>query len=919
MIQTTKTLDWDKYLKTAAQVVSEGIVMLKNEHQALPLKPHEEIALFGRIQFHYYKSGTGSGGMVNVSKVTNIVDGLQESGIKLNQELLDVYHKWDNENPFDLGDGWGKEPWSQKEMPLEDSLAARAAKRCQTAIAVIGRTAGEEQDNSLTEGSFLLSSDEKQMLTTIRRHFSKMIVLLNVGNIIDMNELLEIAPDAILYVWQGGMTGGTGTADVLTGKISPCGKLTDTIAKHVEDYPSAPYFGDPVRNFYSEDIYVGYRYFETFAPDKVLYPFGFGLSYTTFQIKTNDIMELSDKWDFIITVTNTGSCSGKEVVQIYCEAPQGKLGKPVRVLCGYEKTNTLSPGESQTVTISVSKTQTASYDDSGISGHAHCFILEEGDYHFYVGTDVRHAVKTYTCTQNGTLVISSHQQALAPVEAFERIKPVLSTDGYEPQMEPVPLSEVDETKRRLENLPKEIPFTGDREIRLCDVRKGTHTMEEFIAQMTDYDLACVIRGEGMNSPRVTAGTASAFGGVSQELEALGVPCGCCDDGPSGMRLDCGTKAFSLPNGTMMACTFNRTLLTELFALTGLEMIANKVDCLLGPGMNIHRHPLNGRNFEYFSEDPYLTGTIASAQLHGLHQSGVTGTIKHFCGNNQETNRHDTNGVISERALREIYLKGFEIAVKEGHADSVMTTYGPINGVWTAGSFDLTTQILRNDWGFTGFTMTDWWANINRRGQAVDKSDFAAMAIAQNDVYMVCAIGAENDDNILASLENGTLQRSELQRNAANICRFLMNTQAMARLEGTETKIDIINRPADESDVDESSVKFYELDGNLTINLEDICTDKETNHSFGLDIKTMGKYRMTLTASSTQSEVAQIPVTLFSLGTAYGTFTWNGTNGLPVSFEADIPLFSKYTNLRLFFAQGGLKMHSITFELISTEL
>ena len=919
MIQTTKTLDWDKYLKTAAQVVSEGIVMLKNEHQALPLKPHEEIALFGRIQFHYYKSGTGSGGMVNVSKVTNIVDGLQESGIKLNQELLDVYHKWDNENPFDLGDGWGKEPWSQKEMPLEDSLAARAAKRCQTAIAVIGRTAGEEQDNSLTEGSFLLSSDEKQMLTTVRRHFSKMIVLLNVGNIIDMNELLEIAPDAILYVWQGGMTGGTGTADVLTGKISPCGKLTDTIAKHVEDYPSAPYFGDPVRNFYSEDIYVGYRYFETFAPDKVLYPFGFGLSYTTFQIKTNDITELSDKWDFIITVTNTGSCSGKEVVQIYCEAPQGKLGKPVRVLCGYEKTNTLSPGESQTVTISVSKTQTASYDDSGISGHAHCFILEEGDYHFYVGTDVRHAVKTYTCTQNGTLVISSHQQALAPVEAFERIKPVLSTDGYEPQMEPVPLSEVDETKRRLENLPKEIPFTGDREIRLCDVRKGTHTMEEFIAQMTDYDLACVIRGEGMNSPRVTAGTASAFGGVSQELEALGVPCGCCDDGPSGMRLDCGTKAFSLPNGTMMACTFNRTLLTELFALTGLEMIANKVDCLLGPGMNIHRHPLNGRNFEYFSEDPYLTGTIASAQLHGLHQSGVTGTIKHFCGNNQETNRHDTNGVISERALREIYLKGFEIAVKEGHADSVMTTYGPINGVWTAGSFDLTTQILRNDWGFTGFTMTDWWANINRRGQAVDKSDFAAMAIAQNDVYMVCAIGAENDDNILASLENGTLQRSELQRNAANICRFLMNTQAMARLEGTETKIDIINRPADESDVDESSVKFYELDGNLTINLEDICTDKGTNHSFGLDIKTMGKYRMTLTASSTQSEVAQIPVTLFSLGTAYGTFTWNGTNGLPVSFETDIPLFSKYTNLRLFFAQGGLKMHSITFELISTEL
>ena len=505
------------------------------------------------------------------------------------------------------------------------------------------------------------------------------------------------------------------------------------------------------------------------------------------------------------------------------------------------------------------------------------------------------------------------------MESFDRIHPEISEGRYVIRMENVPLSHVDEAKRRQDNLPKEIPFTGDKGIRLADVKNGTHTMDEFIAQLTDYDLSCMIRGEGMNSPKVTAGTAAAFGGVSDELTALGIPCGCCDDGPSGMRLDCGTKAFSLPNGTMIACTFNRTLIRELFSLTGLEMIANKVDCLLGPGMNIHRHPLNGRNFEYFSEDPFLTGTIASAQLKGLHSAGVTGTIKHFCGNNQETDRHDTNAVISERALREIYLKGFEIAVKEGNADSIMTTYGPVNGVWTAANYDLTTQILRNDWGFTGFAMTDWWAKINRRGQAVDKSDLAAMAMAQNDVYMVCSCGAQNDDNILASLKDGSLQRSELQRCAANICRFLMNTHAFDRLLGTECKINIINRPADESDVDESTVKFYELDGDLTIDLSDICTNKGTNYSFGLDILTAGTYEMTLTASSTQSEVAQIPVTLFSLGTAYGTFTWNGTNGLPVSHRIDIPLFSRYTNLRLFFAQGGLNMHSIRFRLVSTEL
>lgn len=919
MAQTEKTLDWEQYLKTAAQVVSEGIVMLKNDNDALPLNPDEEIALFGRIQLHYYKSGTGSGGMVNVSKITGIPDGLLENGVSINEELLDVYRKWDSENPFDLGDGWGKEPWSQTEMPLDEALVAHVSESSHTAIVIIGRTAGEEQDNSLHEGSYLLTAAEKDMLAKVRRHFPKMIVLLNVGNIIDMNELLSFDPDSVLYVWQGGMTGGTGTADVLTGKISPCGKLTDTIAANVNDYPSAPYFGDPYRNFYSEDIYVGYRYFETFARDKVLYPFGFGLSYTTFDIAITGAKQLSDKWDFTVKVTNTGNYSGKEVVQIYCKAPQGRLGKPSRVLCGYEKTDTLAPGKSQVMTISVSNAQIASYDDSGVTGHAHCFVLEEGTYRFYAGSDVRSAKEFYHCPQNSTEVISRHEQALAPVESFDRIHPEISEGRYVIRMENVPLSHVDEAKRRQDNLPKEIPFTGDKGIRLADVKNGTHTMDEFIAQLTDYDLSCMIRGEGMNSPKVTAGTAAAFGGVSDELTALGIPCGCCDDGPSGMRLDCGTKAFSLPNGTMIACAFNRTLIRELFSLTGLEMIANKVDCLLGPGMNIHRHPLNGRNFEYFSEDPFLTGTIASAQLKGLHSAGVTGTIKHFCGNNQETDRHDTNAVISERALREIYLKGFEIAVKEGNADSIMTTYGPVNGVWTAANYDLTTQILRNDWGFTGFAMTDWWAKINRRGQAVDKSDLAAMAMAQNDVYMVCSCGAQNDDNILASLKDGSLQRSELQRCAANISRFLMNTHAFDRLLGTDCKINIINRPADESDVDESTVKFYELDGDLTIDLSDICTDKGTNYSFGLDILTAGTYEMTLTASSTQSEVAQIPVTLFSLGTAYGTFTWNGTNGLPVSHRIDIPLFSRYTNLRLFFAQGGLDMHSIRFRLVSTEL
>lgn len=914
----SRILDWNKYIEKAAETAAEGIVMLKNDNDALPLADGKEIAVFGRIQLHYYKSGTGSGGMVNVSKVTGILDGLLESGVKVNEELLGVYRKWDEENPFDLGTGWGAEPWSQKEMPLDSELVKRVGESCETAIAIIGRTAGEEQDNYLGEGSYQLTDDERKMLDAVRSNFRKMIVLLNVGNIIDMSYIEKISPDSVLYVWQGGMTGGIGAADVLTGKVSPSGKLPDTIAYSVSDYPSDANFGGNDKNVYAEDIYVGYRYFESFAKDKVLYPFGYGLSYTNFDVRLVGSQSDSESVSFSVTVENTGSRPGKEVVQIYCSAPQGKLGKPNRILCAFEKTKTLAPGESQRFEISVPMSRLASYDDSGVTGNRFCFVLEKGNYDFYVGTDVRSAEKGFSVRISDDTVTERLTQALAPVEPFRRIKAV--GDGAEMTFdyEDVPLSEIDEPARRAAGIPEEIPQTRDRGIRLADVKSGKNTMDEFIAQLSDYDLSCIIRGEGMGSPRVTAGTASAFGGVSDGLTALGIPAACCSDGPSGMRLDCGTKAFSLPNGTLIASTFNRTLITELFSFMGLEMAANHIDCLLGPGMNIHRHPLNGRNFEYFSEDPYLTGEMASAELKGLHSAGVTGTIKHFCANNQETRRHFLNSVVSERALREIYLKGYEIAVREGGADSIMTTYGAVNGVWTAGNLDLNTTILRNEWGYTGFTMTDWWPNVNERGKAPDKRNFAAMARAQNDIYMVCADGSKNDDNTLEALENGTLSRGELQRNAANICRFLLKTNALARLDGTYEEVTVVNRPESDKSNDEPVV-FYDIDKELTLDLSGINTDKGTNYSFALTVNNPGYYKVTLTASSTQSELAQIPVTLFVMGTASGTFTWNGTGGEPVSFTTEIPMFSHFTAFRLYFAQSGLDMKNINFTITGREV
>ncbi|MBC3512354.1 glycoside hydrolase family 3 protein [Ruminococcus bicirculans (ex Wegman et al. 2014)] len=909
-----RILDWNKYLDTAAKMVSEGIVMLKNENNALPLDTDKEVAVFGRIQFHYYKSGTGSGGMVNVTKVVNILDGLIDNGVKVNEKLLDIYRKWDKENPFDLGEGWGGEPWSQKEMPLDEGLVKETAKSCETAIVIIGRTAGEEQDNRLEAGSYLLSDDEIEMLTVVRENFKKVVLLLNVGNIIDMTDINRIAPDAVLYVWQGGMTGGKGTADVLTGKVSPSGKLPDTIAYKASDYPSDANFGrEKNRDIYAEDIYVGYRYFETFAKEKVLYPFGFGLSYTEFEIKTEKAEITEGAVKLSVSVKNIGSYKGKEVIEVYCEAPQGRLGKAARVLCGFEKTRELAPQEEQVVEIAVDISKLASYDDSGVTGNKSCYVLEAGEYKFYVGSDVRSAEYACSFEQGEDLVTERLTQSLAPVESFERIKPVCEGGAFSIGREAVPVSEVDESARRLEKLPKEIAYTGDKGIKLWDVKNGKNTMDEFIAQLSDYDLSCIIRGEGMGSPRVTAGTASAFGGVSENLNGFGVPAGCCSDGPSGMRLDCGTKAFSLPNGTMIASSFNKELTRELFALMGLEMAANKVDCLLGPGMNIHRHPLNGRNFEYFSEDPFLTGKMAAAELKGMAGAGVTGTIKHFCANNRETNRHFIDSVVSERAIREIYLKGFEIAVKEGGASSVMTTYGRVNGLWTAGNFDLNTVILREEWGFKGFTMTDWWANINVRGKEPDKTDFAAMTRAQNDVYMVCPDGEKNDDNTLAALENGGIERCELQRNAANICGFLLHTNALKRAEGIGDTVKVINRE-DEEQEDDKPVQFYKVDRDITLDLSDVDTKKGTSYSFALDLSNFGIYRVIVTASSTQSELAQIPMTLFSMGTAVGTFTFNGTGGKAVSMEKKTPMFSRFTTFRIYFAQNGLDLHSIRFEL-----
>ncbi len=913
-----RVLDWAVYEKTAREMVAEGLVLLKNDNKALPLKQGETVSVFGRMQNHYYKSGTGSGGMVNVAKVVGILDALNEcKDVNVNQKLAETYAAWDKEHPVELGLGWGQELWSQAEMPVTEELVQEAASESDSAIVIIARTAGEDKDNTLEKGAFMLTDIETDMLRLVRENFQKMVVLLNVGGLIDMSFLDTISPDACMYVWQGGMVGGYGVVDVLVGDVSPSGKLTDTIAYDIKDYPAYDNFGGEERNFYAEDIYVGYRYFETFAKDKVRYPFGYGLSYTDFKIGVKHASLDFEKGvaNICVKVTNTGKRLGKEVVQVYGEMPQGRLGKPSRVLIDFAKTKELVPGLSDELKFEIPLDRMASFDDSGATGHRNCYVLEAGDYTIHVGNSIRNTTECLFFELAETVELQKLQEALAPYEKFDRMKPFCDENGRMLiEYEETPLVTVDMYDRRERELPEEIPVTGDKEITLLDVREGRASMDEFIAQFDDEDLACFVRGEGMGSSLVTAGTASAFAGVSPNLIAHKIPSVCCDDGPSGMRLDSGMKAFSLPNGTLCGCSFNKELNTRLYALLGLEMTANKVEVLLGPGMNIHRHPLNGRNFEYFSEDPYLTGSIATAQLEGLKSSGVSGTIKHFCGNNQEYHRHITDSVISQRALREIYLKGFEIAVKSGYADSVMTTYGLVNGLYTAGSYDLNTTILRNEWGFTGVVMTDWWASINRRGMEPDANDFATMIQAQNDMYMCCPDGSKNmgGDNVLEALQDGRILRAELQRIAKNVCSFAMDTNAFKRLVGEPVNIEIINRPKQADDFSIDDVEYINVDRDILIDLTEKTSTADTNYVIALDVEHPGEYEVSLRGSSTLEKLAQLPCTLFFNGFPVSNFTFNGTDGKDVVIRKEVKFYGRFNVLRLYVKSNGLDLKDIKF-------
>lgn len=908
------TLDYEKYASLERRATAEGCVLLKNEDHALPIRENETVSVFGRIQFTYYKSGTGSGGMVNAPYVTGILDGLKACGqIRINEKLEETYLKWIAENPFDHGEGWAQEPWSQKEMPVSRELAQEAAAGSDLALVVIGRTAGEDKDNSAAEGSYLLTAEEEQLLATVCSAFKRTAVVLNVGNIIDMKWVERYQPQAVLYAWQGGMEGGSGVADVLTGKVNPSGKLSDTIAADIEDYPSTKHFGDKVRNFYAEDVYVGYRYFETFAKEKVLYPFGFGLSYTDFSLEEIRFAANGENAVLEVCVKNAGECSGKEVVQVYVCPPQGMLGKPVRNLIRFGKTTLLAPGEKEDMEFSFSLEEAASYDDSAATGHKSCYVLEAGEYGIYVGTDVRSARLAGSIVLHELRVVKQLKEALAPVLPFQRLRPEEKEGSFKETWEDVPLRTGNLAERIRTERPEEALYTGDCGYKLADVCDKKVTLEEFLAQLSDEDLACMTRGEGMCSPKVTPGTAAAFGGVTENLKGFGIPVACCADGPSGIRMDCGTSAFSLPNGTLLACTFNTHLVEELYEMEGMELRKNRIDTLLGPGINLHRNPLNGRNFEYFSEDPYLTGKMAAAQLIGMGKYGVTGTIKHFACNNQELERHNADSVVSERAVRELYLKAFEMAVKEGNAYSIMSTYGPVNGIWTAGNYDLLTTILRGEWGYQGIVMTDWWAKINEEGEAGRRNNTVPMVRAQNDVYMVVADSRSNasGDNTLQGLKKGAITRAQLVRNAANICTFLMKSPVMNRFLDREYDVcEEVNKFEGAND-NVQELGRLKVEKECCLDISGLSTAKGTSVVYILEFADRGDYVLRFRMRSDAGQLAQMPMSVFFNNHLLKTITITGTDGEWLERDVELNVnVSLEMYVKLYFGESGIEMDEI---------
>lgn len=750
----------EKHRALSRSVAAEGMILLKNENNVLPLKHGSKVALVGRGSADYVEFGGGSGS-VTTAKKCSLCDGMEdkekEGKVSLYMPLNQLY-KNEIEKQYNSG-AW---PGKTVEPELSIEIIKAAALECDTAIFSISRRTGEGSDVELQDekNAFYLWEKDKEILDIVTSNFQKVIVVLNIGTVMDVSWIVNNPKvQALLLIWQAGMEGGMATADILCGDVCPSGKLPDTFAD-IYDYPSTKSFMESSEYVeYVEDIFVGYRYFETIpnANKKVYYPFGFGLSYTTFEIVCDDVYLAEDKMIKILCkVTNSGKVSGKEVIQVYTSSPVGRLDKPAKELRAFKKTRLLNPGETQCIEIEFCIEDMISYSEETAT-----YIMEPGEYLVYVGNSVRDVKCVYQYYLPEEKIIKQLSNKVIARKLSKRMR----ADGTFCELDVIDYESVAD----LEGWPEKTSWSIEhiipdrRGVKIPDDRYTLEmvveqkiSIEQFIEQLNDDELITLLGG------RPNVGTADTFG--IGDLPDYGVPAMMTADGPAGLRIkpEIGVTTTSWPCATLLASTWNEEVLMQVGQAGALEVKENNFGMWLTPALNIHRNPLCGRNFEYYSEDPLLSGVMASAMIKGIQNECISACAKHFCCNNKEVDRMVSDSRVSERALREIYLKGFEIAVEKSQPWAIMTSYNKVNGKYSSENKELLTDILREEWGYQGLVCTDWG----------NYAEHHLEVLAGNDVKMP----AGYSKRLQRAKTEGIISRCDLERSAKRVLSLLLHIE-----------------------------------------------------------------------------------------------------------------------------------------------
>lgn len=738
--------------KVALRAAQDGIVLLKNRDKVLPLPKGGALNFFGAGIFAFRLGAIGAGKIFPRYAKGLLEAAREEQDCSVNEELIRFY-----------ACGIDKIP--------DMEVLQRAKAQSDTAILVISRIAGEGFDNSTNRGEYYLTEDEERLLQTIREHFSKLIVILNVGYPISTAFAEKYQVDAIVYSGFGGMFAGQALMDVLTGRVNPSGKLPDTWSERYESIPSSQNFYNCVNGkkrfmtddtlwlntVYEEDIYVGYRYFETFpGADRSGYPFGYGLSYTTFAIQGRKCVDTGTGLEVTAVVENTGSVPGREVVQLYLAKPQGKLEQPAKELVGYEKTKLLAPGESEELVLSVPDSRMASYD-----GQQAAYVMVPGDYTVFLGNNVRSAEKVGGFRRVSQTIVKKVKNRMAPTLPLSTLKQKSAKESWPSGGQSgivAGANGLQGAKDALEHFAHtRLPKT-DRSLTFREVLADETLLPEFVGNLDVATLAriavCARDGWGMEG-RGEAGRLYRPKGL--ELPEFVVA-----DGNSGVNVK--TRNIGMPSGTTLCASFDRHLMEQVGRVIGEEAKELGINLILAPALNLHRNPLNGRNPEYFSEDPYLAGSMAGCYCRGLESTGTGGCYKHLIANNAESSRKRNQSILSERAIRELYFRAFAYALEEYEPVSVMTAYNAVNGVFTSCDPELIQGLLFEECGFQGFVMTDW--------SSYDSADLIQMEIAGNTWITP---GSEDDTftrQIEAAVRDGRLSLAQLQDNVLRVVRAL---------------------------------------------------------------------------------------------------------------------------------------------------